>query len=183
MSAISKGYAINRKDQVGGINRIWLTTHGSLGTLTVGTNDEITDATGTATLFQYDLKNSGNTMVTTANVSRDTGTAFFSTVLSLVLPKLTKEDNKELKLIAYNRPDIIVEDRNGSFLLLGKEHGCELTSATINTGGALGDASNYTLEFSCEEILPPNFITGATSANPAAGWTNCTETITVGTNS
>ena len=73
MSAISKGYAINRKDQIGGINRIWLTTHGSLGTLTVGTNDEITDATGTATLFQYDLKNSGNTMVTTANVSRDTG--------------------------------------------------------------------------------------------------------------
>ena len=84
---ITKGRATNCKDVVGGINRVWLCDYDGLGTITTGSNDEVTDATGTVTLFQYDVKGSGNTMVTTANVSRDAGTAYFSTVLSLSLPK------------------------------------------------------------------------------------------------
>ena len=180
---LSKGRAVNCKDNQGGISRIWITDFDSLGTMTLGSNDEITDATGTATLFQYDLKGSANTMETTATTSRDNGSAFFSTTLSVTLPKLTKEDMKELKLLAYGRPQIIVEDRNSNFLLLGKEHGCELTNATISTGGAMGDMNGYVMEFQSEEVLPPNFCDGATSSNPTAGWSNCTETITVGTNS
>ena len=99
------------------------------------------------------------------------------------MPKLTKELSKETKLIAYGRPYIIVETRAGDFLLLGKDHGCELTSATIATGGAMGDLSGYTLEFTSEESLQPLYISGGTSANPVAGLSSLTETITVGTNS
>ena len=62
-------------------------------------------------------------------------------------------------------------------------HGNELTSATIATGGAMADLSGYTLEFTSEEIEPPMFISGGTSANPVAGLSGVTETITVGTNS
>jgi hypothetical protein len=181
--SISKGRAINCKDQIGGLKTAWLMDFGGLGTVTLGSNDEATDASGTGTLFQYDLKGSGNTMETTANVSRDNGTSFFSTVLSLSLPKLTKEDQKELKLLSFQRVAILIEDRNGSFFLLGKDHGCELTSASMQTGGAMGDASQYVMEFTSEEALPPNFVEGATAANPTAGWTSYTETITVGTNS
>jgi hypothetical protein len=180
---ITKGRATNCKSQIGGINRIWLTDFGGLGTITLGSNDEVTDATGTATFFQYDLKGSGNTMETTANVSRDNGTAFFSTVLTITLPKLTKEDQKEWKLISHGRPHIIIEDRNSNFFLMGKEHGAELTSGSMSTGGGFADASQYSFEFTSEEALPPNFIDGATSSNPVAGLSSCTETIIVGTNS
>ena len=169
---ITKGRAINCKDQIGGLKAAWIMDFGNLGTVTLGSNDEATDADGTGTFFQYDLKGSGNTMETTANVSRDNGTSFFSTVLSLSLPKLTKEDQKELKLLSYNRVHIIVEDRNGNFFLLGKDHGCELTSASMQTGGAMQDASQYVMEFTSEEPLPPNFVDGATAANPTAGWSS-----------
>ena len=180
---ISKGRAINCKDQIGGLKTAWLMNWSDLGTVTLGSDDEATDADGTGTLFQYDLKGSGNTMETTANVSRDNGTSFFSTVLSLSLPKLTKEDQKELKLISYQRLAIICEDNNSNFFLLGKDHGVELTSASMQTGGAFGDASQYVMEFTSEEPLPPNFVDSATHANPTAGWSSFTETITVGTNS
>lgn len=180
---ITKGRAINCKDQIGGLQTAWLLNWEDLGTVTLGSNDEATDASGTGTFFQYDLKGSGNTMETSANVSRDNGTAFFSTVLSLSLPKLTKEDQKELKLLSYKRLAIIVQDRNSNFFLLGKDNGVELTSASISSGGGFGDASQYVLEFTDESALPPNFVEGATSANPAAGWSSYTETITVGTNS
>ena len=180
---ITKGRAINCKDQIGGLKKAWLVDFNDLGTVTLGSNDEATDASGTGTFFQYDLKGSGNTMETTANVSRDNGTAFFSTVLSLSLPKLTKEDQKELKLLSYQRVAIIIEDRNSNFFLIGKDNGCELSSASMQTGGAFGDASQYVLEFTDESALPPNFVDGATTANPTAGWSTYTETITVGTNS
>ena len=88
-----------------------------------------------------------------------------------------------MKLLSYQRLAIIVEDRNGNFFLLGKDHGCELTSASMQTGGAMQDASQYVMEFTSEEPLPPNFVDGATAANPTAGWSSFTETITVGTNS
>lgn len=181
--ALTAGYATNCKDTIGGIVRVWLSSFGTLSGITLDSDDQITDASGTATFFQYDLKNSGNTLTTTVTTSRDTGTTFFSSVLSLVLPKLTKELSKELKLISYGRPYIIVETRAGDFLLLGKDHGCELTSATISSGGNFSDLSGYNLEFTSEEALQPLYISGATSSNPVAGLSSLTETITVGTNS
>ena len=180
---LTAGYATNCKDTIGGIVRVWLSDFGSLSGITLDSDDQITDASGTATFFQYDLKNSGNTLTTTVTTSRDTGTTFFSSVLSLVLPKLTKELSKETKLIAYGRPYIIVETRAGDFLLLGKDHGCELTSATISSGGAMSELSGFNLEFTSEESLQPLYISGVTSANPVAGLASVTETITVGTNS
>ena len=86
---LTKGYATNCKEVVGGIVRCWMPNFGSITGFTIDSNDQITNASGTATFFEYELKNSGNTMVTTATVSRDTGTSYFSTVLNLVLPKLT----------------------------------------------------------------------------------------------
>tara|TARA_X000000950_G_scaffold20294_1_gene21866 strand:+ start:12160 stop:12714 length:555 start_codon:yes stop_codon:yes gene_type:complete len=180
---LTQGYATNCKDTIGGIVRIWLSDFGTLSSFTLDSDDQITDASGTATFFQYDLKNAGNTLTTTVTTSRDTGTTFFSSVLALVLPKLSKELSKELKLIAYSRPYIIVETRAGDFLFLGKDHGCELTSATLQSGGAMGDLSGYNLEFTSEEPLQPLYISGGTSTNPVAGLSSVTETITVGTNS
>ena len=55
---ISKGRAINCKDQIGGLKAAWIMGFGNLGTVTLGSNDEATDASGTGTFFQYDLKGS-----------------------------------------------------------------------------------------------------------------------------
>ena len=44
---ISKGRAINCKDQIGGLKKAWLVDFNDLGTVTLGSNDEATDASGT----------------------------------------------------------------------------------------------------------------------------------------
>ena len=71
---LTKGYATNCKDVVGGIVRAWMTNFGLISSFTIDANDQITNASGTAVFYQYDLKNAGNTMVTTATNSRDSGT-------------------------------------------------------------------------------------------------------------
>jgi hypothetical protein len=70
------------------------------------------------------------------------------------LTKLTKEDNKELKLLAYGRPYVVVQDYNGNAFMMGLNYGAEVTGGTIVTGAAMGDLSGYTLTME---------VTGATS--------------------
>ena len=85
--------------------------------------------------------------------SRENGTTFFETTVTLTLPKLSKEDNAELKLLAYGRPHICLEDRNGNFFLVGKEHGCEVTGGSIASGTAFGDISGYSLTLTSQEVF------------------------------
>jgi hypothetical protein len=177
---LTRGRKIPCKDVVGGIVRAWFVDFGDLGDLTY-TADEITDATGTFTAYQYDLKGT-NSLETAITSSRENGTTFFEETLTLTLPKLSKEDNVELKLMAYGRPHVVVEDRNGNFLLCGTEHGLDVSGGSIATGTAFGDLSGYSLTLTGQETLPANFIQGGNSTNPFAGLTSATATITVGTN-
>lgn len=169
------------KDVVGGIRAVYFTDFGDYGTVTQ-TNDEITDMTGTFTAFKYELKGNSS-FEQTITASRENGTTFFEQTLSLTLKKLTKEDNKELKLLAYGRPHVAVEDYNGNVFVMGLEHGAEVTGGTIVTGAAMGDLSGYTLTLSAQELLPANFVSSPTASDPFAGMVSATVTVTEGTNS
>jgi hypothetical protein len=178
---LTRGRKIPCKDQISGLVRCWLVDFGDLGTVTE-TADEITDMTGTFTAFQYDL-HGANSFEQTINSSRENGTTFFEQTINLQFTKLSKEDNAELKLLAYGRPHICVEDRNGNFMQFGLVHGCEVTGGTIASGSAFGDLSGYTLTFTAQEAKPANFVSGGTAADPYAGMGSATVTVTVGTNS
>ena len=119
-------------------------------------------------------------MTQTITASRENGTVFFSQALSLTLPKLSADDSKELKLLAYGRPHIVVVDYNGNALLLGREHGCDVTGGTLVSGAAMGDLIGYTIEFTAEELMLSNFIQNPVAANPFAGLSSATETIVSG---
>jgi hypothetical protein len=177
---LTQGRKVPCKDVIGGIVRAWFVDFGDLGTVTK-TDDEITDLSGTFQAYQYDLKGT-NSLETAITSSRENGTTFFEETLTLTLPKLSKEDNKELKLMAYGRPHIVVEDRNGNCMLAGLEHGMDVTGGTIATGTTFGDMSGYTLTLTGQELEPANFIAGAVAGNPFA--TAATgATIVLGTNS
>jgi len=169
------------KDVVGGIRAVYFTDFGDLGTITL-TNDEITDMSGTFTAFKYEVKGNSS-FEQNITSSRENGTTFFEQTLNLTLHKLTKEDNKELKLIAFGRPHVAVEDYNGNVFLMGREHGADVSGGTIVTGAAMGDLSGYTLTLSAMETLPANFVASPTAADPYAGMSSATVTVTVGTNS
>ena len=169
------------KDVVGGIRAVYFTDFGDLGTITL-TDDEITDMSGTFTAYKYEVKGNSS-FEQNITSSRENGTTFFEQTLNLTLHKLSKEDNKELKLIAYGRPHVAVEDYNGNVFLMGRQHGADVSGGTIVTGAAMGDLSGYTLTLSAMETLPANFVASPTAADPYAGMSSATVTITEGTNS
>ena len=169
------------KDVVGGLKAVYFTDFGDLGTATL-TDDVITDLTGTFTAFKYELKGASS-FEQTITSSRENGTTFFDQTLTLTLKKLTKEDNKELKLLAYGRPHVAIEDYNGNVFVMGLAHGAEVTGGTIATGAAMADLSGYTLTLNAQETTAANFVDAPTVADPYAGMSSATVTVTVGTNS
>jgi len=162
------------KDAVGGIRKIHFVDFGDLGTVSV-TDDEVTDLSGTFDYHTYDVKGNSS-LETNIQTSLENGTTFFEQVVSVTLHKLTKEDNKELKLMAFGRPHVFVETFDGKLLLVGREHGAEVTGGTAVTGTAMGDLQGYTLTLTANEITMPNFVDGATAADPFAGMSSATAT-------
>ena len=178
---LSAGRNVPCKDVVGGIDAVYFVDFGNLGAITL-TSDEVTDMAGTFSAYKYDVKGA-NSLEQAVTSSQDNGTTFFEQTLTLNLPKLSKEDMVQFKLMAYGRPHCIIVDNNGNALLAGKEHGLTVSAGSITTGAAFGDMSGTTLTLSGQEKLPANFIAGATVANPFVGLSSATETIVAGTNS
>ena len=178
---LTKGRKEPCKDSVGGIKAVFFADFGDITIAYDGTDTDVVDDLGTVTVFRYDLKGNSS-FEQTITSSRENGTIFFEQTLNLTLKKLTVQDNKELKLMSFGRPHIIVQDYNGNAFLMGAEHGCDVSGGTIVTGSGMSELSGYTLTFVANEQVPANFLEGATEANPFAGLTG-TVTVTAGTNS
>ena len=147
------------KSSVGGLKNVYFVNYGDATGYTYdATNTDAIDAVlGTPSAYKYELKGA-STFTQNINSSRENGTTFFEQVLELTFKRLTPKDNKELKLLAYGRPQAIVEDNNGNFFYAGLQHGMDVTGGTIVTGGAMGDLSGYTLTLTGMEKVPANFI-------------------------
>lgn len=172
---LTRSRSLECTDSVGGIKAVYFADFGDITIAYDATNTDVVDDLGAVTVFKYELKGS-NTFEQNITSSRENGNVFFEQILNITLPKLTVADHKELRLMAYGRPHIVVHDYNGNAFLMGALNGADLTGGTIVTGTAMGDMSGYTLSFTAMETQPANFLEGATEADPFGGLTG---TVTV----
>jgi hypothetical protein len=156
---IALGRTEKCKDSTGGLKAVYFVNWGDMTGVTydVTNTDAIATVLGTPSAYKYDLKGNSS-FEQTITSSRENGTTFFEQTLNLTLKKLSVVDHKQIKLLSYGRPQVVVEDNNGNFFLAGLEHGMEVTGGTIVTGAAMGDLSGYTLTLSAQEQAPANFI-------------------------
>lgn len=171
------------KDSVAGLKNVYLINYGDSGlSLTFDSTDtDVIDSLGTAVAaFKYELKGTSS-FEQTITASRDNGTTFFEQTLTLSLKKLTKEDHKELKLLCYGRPHVIVETNNGDLFYAGQEHGMDVNGGTVANGAAMGDFVGYTLTLVGQEKAPANFLIPASGATIAAKLTALGVSVTAGT--
>ena len=152
------------KDAVSGIHAIYLINYGDLdfpAATTYGTSentDQITAiAAGSINLYKFELKGN-NSFEQTINSSRENGTTWFEQVLTVQLKRQDVKTTKNVKLISYGRPRIILHCRGDQWFLMGLDQGCDVTAGNISSGSALGDFNGYGLTFTAQEEIPANFI-------------------------
>lgn len=151
---LNTGRKLGCKSQLGGLKAVYFISYADISDIVLdASTEEIESFTATSSsIFKFDLKGS-NSLETAITSSDENGTTFMESTLNITLQKQDAATLKEIKLLAYNRPKVFVEDRNNNLFMLGRENGCSLASGSIVTGDALGDMSGYTLSFVAQEAL------------------------------
>tara|TARA_Y100001938_G_scaffold114134_1_gene156785 strand:- start:119 stop:715 length:597 start_codon:yes stop_codon:yes gene_type:complete len=194
---ITRGRTIDCKDQIGGLKAIYIckTYNNNINAVaTINTTEMTTagfatwsgQAGGATTVFKYDLVPNLSSMTVNINSDAANGTSFFTQTLSVTLQKIDHDMTNELRLMAYSRAQIFVQDTNDNVFLLGIDNGCHVSGGTVVTGAAKADMTGYTIEWSAEEknalIQLPASAGAATAKYPFDGLTDEADlTITVGT--
>ena len=168
---ISHGRLEPCKDVVGGLKNIYVLNYGLYDETditydtTTGYEDQITAITlpALSSIYKFELKGT-NSFETTITSSRENGTTFFEQVLSVQLKKQDAITHKQVKLLSYGRPNIIVETNAGQYFIAGLLRGMDVTAGTISNGTALGDMNGYSLTFTGQEAVPANFLDASTEA-------------------
>ena len=167
---ITSGRIEQCKDSVSGLKAIYFANFDDLDSDDVTYNATDTDVidswqpAAAITLYKYELKSTANSFTTAINSSRDNGTTFFEQTLVANLKRQDFATHKNVKLLAYGRPRIIVRTMTDQFFLMGLDQGADVSAGEISTGAALGDFNGYSLTFTAQEELPANFINVATEA-------------------
>lgn len=160
---ITHGRLEQCKDVVGGLQAIYILNYGEYDAVQdvtyVGTTDEIStiNLPVTTNIYKFELKGT-NSFETTITSSRENGTTFFEQVLAVTLKKQDVQTHKEVKLLTYGRPNIIVRTNANQFFIAGLARGMDVTAGTIGNGTALGDMNGYGLTFTGQEAVPANFL-------------------------
>ena len=111
-------------------------------------------ASSTKEVYQYEVKNTGDTYDETSETDENIGNTIYTGELKLVLPKLDKESVNQVRLLTYNKSFIILETYSGYFMLIGAENGAILSQSVKKLGGAMKDFQGVELNFKTEERIP-----------------------------
>jgi len=111
-------------------------------------------------LYKFELKANENSYVENVLSDRNNGTTVFQQVLNIKLKKQDATTHKYLKLLAYGKVRVVVENNNNQYFLMGLKFGAEVTGGSITSGGALQDHNGYTLTLTSEELKPAPFLYG-----------------------
>jgi len=165
--SITAARGIDCRDAIGGLKAIYFCSDycsDILAEATVsGTSYTITDAgfadwdiaSGTVTVFKYDLVTDLSTFKSAVEADKATGSVMWNQTLDVVLQKVVAADLFQLGLISKNRAQIFVQDSNDNVYLMGITDGCYLTGGdSIATGTNRSDMNGLTLSFTAKEQAP-----------------------------
>ena len=164
---ITAARGIDCRDAIGGLKAIYFCSSycsDILAEATVsGTSYTITDAgfadwdiaSGTVTVFKYDLVTDLSTFKSAVEADKATGSVMWNQTLDVVLHKVVAADLFQLGLISKNRAQIFVQDSNDNVYLMGATDGCYLTGGdSIATGTSRSDMNGLSLSFTAKEQAP-----------------------------
>ena len=183
---ITAGRIEQCKDSVSGLKAIYIINYDKVNSdnvgysLVAGYEDQIltwtpTDTSVALNLYKFELKSTTNSFTTAIESSRDNGTTFFSQTLVAALKRQDAVTTKNVKLLAYGRPRIVVRTMTDQFFLMGLDQGADVSAGEISSGAALGDFNGYSLTFLAQEEMPANFIDCSNETTLKAVFNNGTD--------
>jgi hypothetical protein len=166
-TALTKGRGLDCNRISGGVKKIFFSVFDEDVSYTYDATHPLEidaiDWNGT-TIFEYVMPLGVSSITDTITGSRENGTIFYTPTCNIMLNKLTKADQNEIKLLGKSKVRIFAElnqqlaNGHNVFIALGMSNGMELNAGTMDSGGNFGDRNGYTLTFDGLEPIPFAFL-------------------------
>jgi hypothetical protein len=165
-TALTKGRGLDCNRISGGIKYVYFGVYDQFDapietTGIVQSAGEITDIEmGANVLYRYTMPLGTASLSESITGSRENGTIFYTPTLNVILNRLTKEDQNQIKLlgattvVAFAQLNATLTNGHDVIVGLGVENGLQLNAGTIDSGAAWGDRNGYTLTFDGMEQNP-----------------------------
>jgi len=187
-TAITKGRGLDCNRISGGVKYIYFSVYDEAITYAYdGTNPleiDIIDFNNTS-IYRYAMPLGVSSVTDTIVGSRQNGTYYQTPSVNIILNKLSKEDQNQIKLLAQSRVRIFAQlnqqlaGGNDVIIALGMSNGLELNAGTMDSGAAFGDRNGYTLTFDGMEPIPFAMLENyGTEPFDNAGFTQLTSIVT-----
>ena len=166
-TSLTKGRGLDCNRVSGGVKYVYFGVYDQFtapidGTGILVVNSEITDiemGAGTG-LYRYTVPRGSTTANETITGSTDNGTLFYTPTVNMILNRLTKEDQNEIKLLGQTQVVVFAQLNaqlaNGHDVIvgLGVTNGMSLNAGSADSGASFGDRNGYTLTFDGLEANP-----------------------------
>lgn len=165
-TALTKGRGLDCNRISGGVKFIYFSVFDNFAradwAYSSGTEGEIdTINFQSSTIFRYAVPRGSTTSNETLTGSTENGTLFYTPTVNMVINRLTKEDQNEIKLLGQTQVRIFAQlnathsaTGNDVILCLGMHNGMAMNAGTADSGGNFGDRNGYTLTFDGLEAQP-----------------------------
>tara|TARA_Y100001937_G_C7061816_1_gene304085 strand:- start:101 stop:670 length:570 start_codon:yes stop_codon:yes gene_type:complete len=150
-NTITKGRGLDCTRSAGGVKNVYFMVFDTTTlSFTAGDVKEISDIeAGSNNIFRYALPRGTASVTETINGDSTAGTIFYTPAITILLNKLSKEDQNELKLLAQTKLLVFAElnqtysNGHNVILCLGAINGMRLNAGTNVSGAAFGDRNGY----------------------------------------
>jgi len=170
-TALIHGRGLDCSRISGGIKNIYFAVYDTVTSYAYdSTNPAEIDTLVVGDLFKYVMPLGVSSLTDTIVGSRENGTIYYTPTCSVILNKLTKVDQNEIKLLGATKVVIFAElnatvadTGNNVIVALGIANGMELNAGTMDSGASWGDRSGYSLNFDGMEQKPFSMLEDYTS--------------------
>ena len=162
-TALTRGRGLDCNRIAGGVKKIFFSVFDEDVSYTYdGSNPLEIDAIdwNATTFYEYVMPLGVASVTDTITGSRENGTIFYTPTVNIMLNKLTKEDQNEIKLLGKSKVRIFAQlneqlaNGHDVFIALGMSNGMELNAGTMDSGSDFGSRNGYTLTFDGLEPIP-----------------------------
>lgn len=166
-AALTKGRGLDCNRSSGGVRYLYFSVYDQITSYAyssaTGTSEQMIDTInfGGNSIYRYTVPRGSTTIDETVTGSTENGTIFYTPTVSMVLNKITKDMQEQMKLMGATQVRIFAQlneehtaTGNDVIVCLGMVNGMSLNAGTIDSGAAFGDRNGYTLTFDGLESIP-----------------------------
>jgi len=159
--SLTKGRGLDCNRISGGVKYVYFGVYDQFSPLPTVVASEVTDIEmGSNTLYRYTVPRGSTNCLETITGNTENGSLFYNPSVTMVLNKLTKEDQDEIKKLGQNQLIIFCQLNaqlaNGHDVItaMGVVNAMSLNAGTAESGSAFGDRNGYTLTWDGMEANP-----------------------------